>query len=99
MFGLLMVNQDFEVIKVAFAVVAPRSRQHLLDVGMMTLLLGHLERRGGLFKIAMGGERVKIWRRKDSEAGCGRSSERARDRKIGGDKIDDGGDCPTPVCG
>jgi len=38
-----MVDQDLEVVKVAFAVVTPWSRQDLFNVGVVTLLLGHVE--------------------------------------------------------
>ena len=39
MFCLLVVDKNFEVIKVSFAVVAPRPTQYLLDIGMSSLLL------------------------------------------------------------
>lgn len=50
MFCLLMVNQNFEIIEVAFAVIAPGPGEDLFDIRMMTLLLGHDEVRGGLLE-------------------------------------------------
>jgi hypothetical protein len=46
-----MVNQNLEIIEVAFAIIAPWSRKDLLDVRVMTLLLGHLG-------VGLGGRRV-----------------------------------------
>jgi len=42
-FRFLMIDEDFEIVEVSFAVITPRPRQNLLDVGMMALLLGHSE--------------------------------------------------------
>lgn len=39
-----MVDQDFEVVEVPFAVVAPWPRKDLFEVGMTALLLRHVER-------------------------------------------------------
>lgn len=36
-----MVNQNLEIVKIAFAIIAPRSSELLLDVGMASLLLTH----------------------------------------------------------
>lgn len=43
MLGLLMRNENLEVVKVALTVVAPRSRKDLLDIWVIPLLLSHLE--------------------------------------------------------
>ena len=62
MLRLLMINQDLEIIKVAFTVVAPGSSQDLFDVGMVALLLGHGElRRSGLFGMQNGRGRSDPW--------------------------------------
>jgi hypothetical protein len=47
-FGFLMIDENLEVVEIALAVVAPWSRKDFFDVGMMTLLLGHvgMETRG-----------------------------------------------------
>lgn len=43
-----MVNQDLEIVEVAFTIIAPRSGENLFGVGVVTLLLGHVElRRAG----------------------------------------------------
>ena len=41
MLGFLVVDQDLQVIKVSFAVVAPRSSQDLFDIGVLALVLTH----------------------------------------------------------
>lgn len=41
--GLLVVDQDLEVVEVALAVVAPRTSKDLLDVGVISLLLAHVD--------------------------------------------------------
>jgi hypothetical protein len=38
-----MIDQDFEVIEVALTVVTPGTREHLVEVGVITLLLCHPE--------------------------------------------------------
>ena len=40
---LLVVDQNLEIVEVAFAVVAPGSREDLFDVRVMALLLRHVE--------------------------------------------------------
>ena len=42
--SLLMVDEDFEIVKITFAVVAPWSRKLFLNVRMTSLLLRHLPR-------------------------------------------------------
>jgi hypothetical protein len=42
MLCLLMRNQELEIFKISLAVVTPWSRQELLDVGLLSLLLAHL---------------------------------------------------------
>lgn len=44
MFCFLVIDEDLEIVKVAFAVIAPRTRENLLDVGVLTLLLCHVDR-------------------------------------------------------
>lgn len=43
MFRFLMRDQDLQVVKVAFAVIAPGSRKELVDLGTISLILlfGH----------------------------------------------------------
>ena len=41
-FGLLMADENLEIIEIAFAVVAPWSRKDLFDIGVVALFLGHL---------------------------------------------------------
>ena len=38
---LLMIYEDLEIVEVALAVVAPRSRKDFFDVGVVALLLRH----------------------------------------------------------
>jgi hypothetical protein len=38
---LLMIDEDLEVIEVAFAVVAPGSRKDFFDIGVVALFLRH----------------------------------------------------------
>ena len=40
-FCFLVIDQDLEIVKVALAVVAPRPRENLRQVGVITLLLRH----------------------------------------------------------
>jgi len=40
--GLLMVDEDLEVVEVTFTVVAPWSRQDFFHIGVASLLLRHL---------------------------------------------------------
>lgn len=39
---LLMRDQELQIFKVSLAVVTPWSRQELLDIGLLSLLLAHL---------------------------------------------------------
>ena len=39
--GLLMIDQDFEVIEIALTIVAPRSREDLVDLRVLPLVLPH----------------------------------------------------------
>jgi hypothetical protein len=39
--GLLMRDEELQILKVSLAVVAPRARQELLHVGLLSLLLPH----------------------------------------------------------
>jgi hypothetical protein len=41
MLRFLMRDENLQIVKVSFTVVAPRTRQDLLDVGMIPLLLPH----------------------------------------------------------
>lgn len=41
MLGLLMINQDLKIVKVALAVETPRSREDLVDVRVSSFLLRH----------------------------------------------------------
>ena len=43
MFRFLVIDEDLEIVKVALTVVAPWSRQDLVNVWVITLLLGHVE--------------------------------------------------------
>ena len=78
--GTLVINQDLEIVKVAFAVIAPRTSEELLDVGPSALLLVHhpanwaieLERRVRLSRcsnIALSESRKQIKRRMTTDDG------------------------------
>jgi len=41
MLCFLMIDEDFEIIKISFAVVTPGTRKDFLDVWLLALLLGH----------------------------------------------------------
>jgi len=41
-FGLLMRNQNLQVVKVSLAVVAPRSREDFVDLRKLSLLFAHV---------------------------------------------------------
>ena len=40
-----MIDEDFEIIEAAFAIVTPWPGQDLFDIGMTPLLLSHCEER------------------------------------------------------
>lgn len=61
MFGFLVVDQDLQIIKIPFAVVAPRSGQDLIKVWVLPLWLDH---RG--YKIQPNLERL-LWIRLDGK--------------------------------
>lgn len=41
MLGLLVIDQDLEIIKVSFTVIAPWPSEDLVGIGVSALLLGH----------------------------------------------------------
>jgi hypothetical protein len=43
MLGLLMVDENFQVIEVTLTVVAPWPREHFIQIRVIPLLLGHLD--------------------------------------------------------
>lgn len=43
MLCFLMLNQDAQIVEVALAVIAPRSSEDILDVGVLSLLLAHCD--------------------------------------------------------
>lgn len=47
-FGLLMGDENLQIIKVTLAVVTPRSSEDLLDVGILSLALAHVDDRSGM---------------------------------------------------
>lgn len=66
MLGLLVVDQDLEVVEVALAVVAPRAVEDLLDVGVVSLLLAH-----GVGAFGSWGSRSReLMRRKPAMRSC-----------------------------
>ena len=42
MFSLLVVDQNLQIVKIAFAIVTPWPRQNLLNIGMSPLFLRHV---------------------------------------------------------
>ena len=41
MLGLLMRDEDLEIVKVAFAIVTPGTLENLFDIGVLALTLSH----------------------------------------------------------
>ncbi len=66
MLGFLMIDEDFQVIEVPFAIVAPRTGQDLVEVRMLSLCLDHC-RDSAVEGIAVG--RSVSMRRQNIEAG------------------------------
>lgn len=50
--GFLVVYQDFEIVEITLAVVAPRTSQDLLDVRVISLLFAHVGKVRGVRAIA-----------------------------------------------
>lgn len=52
--GFLMIDQDFKVIEIPFAIVAPRTGQDLVEVRMLSLCLDHCH------DLSVGGGRADV---------------------------------------